>query len=327
MKYENTIVNNSYLTMNIVFAEPIGLSQNQKSAFSEAMSGQGHSITYFDNAPANQDELLNRLKSANILVISNYPVSVNVVNSSPNLKMIAVAFTGVDHIPLELCKSRGIVVCNAAGYSTQAVAELTISFAISLLRRIVPFDKSTRNGGTLGGFLGSELAGKTFGIIGFGAIGERVALLAKAFGCKVVVWSRTKKSFEGADFVSLDELLKNSDIVSLHIPLNDKTRGLIDDHRLKQMKSSALLINTARGPIVNSEALSSALRSGVIAGAGIDVYEHEPPIEQNHPFFSSPNTILLPHIGFATQEAIHHRSEIVISNIKSWLAGKVENRV
>ena len=313
--------------MNIVFAEPIGLTPNHQNIFSKVMNAQGHSVTYFDNIPTSQDELLNRARNANILVLSNYPVSADVVNSSLDLMMIAVAFTGVDHIPMDLCKSKGIVVCNAAGYSTQAVAELTISLAISLLRRVVPFDKSIRNGGTREGFLGGELSGKTFGIIGFGAIGERVATLAKAFDCKVIVWSRTKKSIEGVQFVTLEDLLKNADIASLHVPLTDDTRGIIDETALKQMKSSALLINTARGPIVDSEALSKALKAGTIAGAAVDVYEHEPPIELTHALFSAPNAILLPHIGFASQEAIDRRSDIVIANIKSWLAGKPENQL
>ncbi|NOU17797.1 MAG: hydroxyacid dehydrogenase [Bacteroidales bacterium] len=313
--------------MNIVFAEPIGLAVSQKNSFAFEMERLGHSIRFYDTMPSNQDELIKRCKDVNVLVISNYRITEEVIEKSENLKLIAVAFTGVDHIPVDLCRSKGIIVCNAAGYSTQAVAELTIALSINLYRKIVPLDNSTRSGKTRDGFLGGELNGKTFGIIGFGAIGERVAKLAMAFGCRVIVWSRTIKNFEGVEFVEIEYLLKNSDIVSLHIPLTDKTYGLINESKLKLMKPNAVLINTARGPIVDSTALANALITGIIGGAAIDVYEHEPPIEGNHPLFSAPNSILLPHIGFATEEAICARSEIVINNIKSWLGGRVDNQV
>jgi len=313
--------------MNIVFAEPIGLTSFQKENFIQEMKGLGHTTHFYENQPTDQVDLLSRTIKADILVISNYKVSTEVVTKSKNLKLIAVAFTGVDHIPVELCKSRGIVVCNAAGYSTQAVAELTIALAIDLYRKILLFDGITRQSGTRNGFLGNELNGKTFGIIGFGAIGEKVSKLAQAFGCKVIVWSRTVKQVNGISFVALDQLLKDADIVSLHIPLSDQTRGLINDINLRLMKSTALLINTARGPIVDYSALSLALKNRIIAGAAVDVYEHEPPIEKSHPLFDAPNTILIPHIGFATAEAIFNRSGIVTNNIKSWLEGKFENQV
>jgi D-3-phosphoglycerate dehydrogenase len=217
------------------------------------------------------------------------------------------------------------VVCNAAGYSTQGVAELTIALAINLLRRVVSLDSTTRAGGTRSGFLGGELNGKTFGIIGFGAIGERVAKLAQAFGCKVIAWSRSEKVVDGVEFVPLEQLLQRSDIASLHLPLSESTRGLINAKSLGQMKPSTILINTARGPIVDYEALTSALRENRIAGAAVDVYEHEPPIEESHTLFSAPNTILLPHIGFATKEAIEERSRIVLQNIRNWMNGSPTN--
>lgn len=313
--------------MNIVFAEPIGLDESSKIHFAGEMKELGHFVQFFSQTPTNQDELFERSINADVLVVSNYLVSKEVVAKLSNLKMIAVAFTGVDHIPLDYAKSKGITVCNAAGYSTHAVAELTIAMAIDLLRKITPFDRATRDGKTRNGFLGAELRGKTFGIVGFGAIGAKVASFANVFGCNVIAWSRSEKRVEGVEFVSLERLLSNSDIVSLHIPLNESTKSLINRERLKLMKPNALLINTARGPIVNSLDLKEALVQGTIAGAAIDVYEHEPPIETNHPLFDAPNTLLLPHIGFATREAIEERSEIVLSNIKNWFAGHPTNVV
>jgi len=313
--------------MNIVFAEPIGLDESSKNTFSDEMKRLGHNVQYFNQPPSSQDELLERSTNADILVVSSYLVSKDVVAKLSNLKMIAVAFTGIDHIPLDYSKTKGITVCNAAGYSTHAVAELTIAMAIDLLRKITPLDNITRNGKTRNGFLGAELRGKTFGIVGFGAIGAQVASFAKVFGCKVIVWSRSEKNTDGVEFVSFEKLFAYSDIVSLHLPLTELTKGLINEKALAMMKLNAILINTARGPIVNSEALKDALVKGTIAGAAIDVYEHEPPIEANHPLFEAPNTILLPHIGFATREAIAERSEIVLNNIKNWLSGHPTNVV
>lgn len=311
--------------MNIVFAEPIGLTLLQRDSFADEMKGLGHTVTYYDGLPADQSDLLKRTASADVLVVSNYKVTDEVIEKSINLKMIAVAFTGVDHLPMDLCRSKGVVVCNAAGYSTQGVAEFTIALAINLLRRVVSLDSTTRAGGIRSGFLGGELNGKTFGIIGFGAIGERVAKLAQAFGCKVIAWSRSEKVVDGVEFVPLEQLLQRSDIVSLHLPLNESTRGIINAKSLGQMKSSTILINTARGSIVDYEALTSALRENRIAGAAVDVYEHEPPIEESHTLFSAPNTILLPHIGFATKEAIEERSRIVLQNIRNWMNGSPTN--
>lgn len=313
--------------MNIVFAEPIGLDESYKNSFSDEMKSLGHNVQYFNQIPSSQDELLERSTNADILVVSNYLVSKDVLAKLSSLKMIAVAFTGVDHIPLDYAKANGIFVCNAAGYSTHAVAELTIAMAIDLLRKITPFNGITRDGKTRNGFLGAELRGKTFGIVGFGAIGAKVASFANTFGCKVIAWSRSEKRVEGVEFVSFEKLLNNSDIVSLHLPLNESTKDLINEKSLAMMKPCSILINTARGPIVNSVALKDALLRGTIAGAAVDVYEHEPPIEANHPLFDAPNTLLLPHIGFATHEAIDERSQIVLNNIKNWLGGYPTNGV
>ncbi len=311
--------------MKIVFAEPIGLTSLQIDAFTTEMKRLGHSVKYYDAPPSDQADLVRKTTDADILVVSSYKVANEVIENSHTLKMIAVAFTGIDHIPLDLCRLRGILVCNAAGYSTQAVAELTISLAINLARNIIPLDGVTRAGGTRGGFVGGELKGKIFGIIGFGAIGERVAMLAKAFGCKVIAWSRSIKDAEGVEFVQFEELIKMADIISLHIPLNESTQGLINSNIFGLMKPSAILINTARGLIVDYEALANALVNKSIAGAAIDVYEQEPPIKDTHPLLSAPNTILLPHIGFATNEAIEERNRIVLRNIRNWMDGTPTN--
>jgi D-3-phosphoglycerate dehydrogenase len=262
-----------------------------------------------------------------VLVLSNQPLSANTINGLEKLKMISVAFTGVDHLPLDYCREKKITISNAAGYSTQAVAELTISMAISLIRKTVVLDSKTRQGKTREGFLGGELCGKTFGIVGLGAIGARVAQLANAFGCNVIAYNRTQKHIDGVKLVGIDELFSSSDIVSLHIPATSQTVGMVSHKLISSMKPSSMLINTARGSLVDYSVLSMALNDGLIAGAAIDVYEQEPPVESEHPLFKSPNTILLPHIGYATKEAIDRRTDIVLENIRCWLKNIPQNVV
>jgi len=313
--------------MKIVFAEPIGMSNNKKVEFAYEMQQKGHNVVYYDKPNVDQDELHARIADSDILALSNQPISSATILNLEKLKMISVAFTGVDHLPMEQCKQKNITVCNAAGYSTSAVAELTISMAISLIRKVVELDSSTRIGRTREGFLGGELHGKTFGIVGLGAIGEKVAHLANAFGCKVIAYTRTPKEVEDVTLVDLEELFSAADIVSLHIPATTKTIGIVDSGLISKMKKDAVLINTARGTLVDYSALAKSIRSGLIAGAAVDVYENEPPIKKDHPLLNVPNTILLPHIGYATTEAIDRRTEIVLENIRCWLKNKPQNVV
>lgn len=315
------------MSKRIVFAEPIGLNRTTADAFTAEMLKHGYEVVYFDTVPASQSDLQQRIQGAEVLVISNHPIAASTLQSCPTLKLISVAFTGVDHVPLDYCREHSITVCNAAGYSTTAVAELTLALAVSLLRNIVPFDAVTRNGGTRSGFLGGELAGKTFGILGFGAIGQRVANLALAYGCKVIAHTRTPKPTPGVSFVELEELFSDSDILSLHLPATQQTVGLVNKSLISLMKPTAVIINTARGSIVDCMALSTALQQGKIAGAAIDVYEHEPPIEADHPLLKAPNTILLPHIAYATHEAIGKRASIVLDNIQKWILQNPQNVV
>ncbi|MDD4385999.1 MAG: NAD(P)-dependent oxidoreductase, partial [Bacteroidales bacterium] len=224
-------------------------------------------------------------------------------------------------------KKRSIQVSNAAGYSNQAVAELTIAMAIDLLRKITPADAVTRSLGGRAGFLGQELMGKTFGIMGLGQIGKRVAQLASAFGCRVIAWTRTHSKGDNVEHVEFEQLFKQSDILSIHLPLTPQTQNLIGIKEFELMKPTAYLINTARAKIIDSHVLADALTKPLIAGAAVDIYEKEPPIDADHPLLSVPNTLLLPHIGFATHEAIAHRSKIVLDNIRQWLNGKPQNLV
>lgn len=311
--------------MKIILLEPIGLSPERTTQIKADFEALDHEFITYSNKPESDSEILRRAENADVLLLSNLPVSEKVISSCKNLKMISVAFAGVDHLPMHYCRKNNIIVSNAAGYSNHAVAELTIGAVINLYRKIGWSDSQTRKLSTREGFLGSELFGKTFGIIGAGQIGTQVAHLANAFGCKVLVYNRTSKNIPNVEFSSLEYLLQHSDIISLHVPLTNETKNLINREKIDLIKPSAILINTARGPIVDYKALSGALINSKIAGAALDVYENEPPLEKNHPLLNAPNTILLPHIGYATKEAIELRGKIVVENIVTWLAGKPQN--
>lgn len=316
--------------MKIVVMEPLGVALEKINALAAALQAAGHEFVYYTSKEAQQDKLLERVQDADIIMLANQPLSAEIINACPKLKMLSVAFTGVDHVALDACRARNILVCNAAGYSTNAVAELTFGLAISVIRNIVPCDARCRKAGTKDGLVGFELFGKTFGVVGTGAIGARVAKIAAAFGCKVLAYSRTAKQElvdAGVQYVSLDELLAQSDFVSLHVPLTDATRGLINAAAIAKMKQGAVLLNTARGPVVDSAALAEALNAGKLAGAGIDVFEGEPPIAENHPLCSAKNTVLTPHVAFASREALETRADIVFANIEKWLNGAPQNVV
>jgi D-3-phosphoglycerate dehydrogenase len=311
--------------MKLVFLEPIGIPQTKLETMVNETIGSKIEVVYYHTRVEDPQTLIERSKDADVVVLSNIQFRKEIIEQCHNLKMICVAFTGVDHIDTAYCKERDIMICNCAGYSTVAVSDLVFGFVIDLARKIIPCDKVTREGGTKDGLVGFELEGKKFGIIGAGAIGMRTAAIAKAFGCEVFAYSRTVKVVEGINFVDLDTLLSTCDIISLHVPLTDYTRGLINAYTLALMKPSAILINTARGPVVNYKDLADALKKGIIAGAAVDVFEIEPPIPADHVLFGVPNLIVTPHIAFASQQAFEKRAGIVINNIDKWLLDTPQN--
>lgn len=306
--------------MKIVFLEPLGLNPAVVENACAGLKSMGHEVVVFPNRNEDPAELKRRAEGADVIVESNIPLRKDFLDACPNLKMLSIAFTGLDHIDMEECQRRGIVVKNAAGYSTEAVAELALALMIDVYRKVRENDIITRECNCKGIMPGREIGGKTIGIIGMGNIGQRVAKLANAFGCKVLAWNRTPKTVEGVTFVDKATLLKEADIVTLHIALNADTRDFITEKDFALMKPSAILVNTARGPVVNELVLANALKNGVIAGAATDVYGTEPPLKKENPLFDAPNLVMLPHIGFATEEAFELRLGIVVGNIEKWLA-------
>lgn len=314
--------------MLIHVIEPLAISQNKIDEMEKLFTDKGHNIRFYSDRNEDPGEIIKRSAKADVVVFGNLPFPAECVEALPRLKMIAVAFTGVDHVALEACRERGIGVCNASGYSTINVAELTIGLMIDLLRNITRLDLITRKGGTKDGFVGFDLSGKTVGIIGTGEIGKRVALLLKGFDCKIIAYNRGKIPTDnplGIEYLSMEDLLKQSDIVTLHCPLNDSTRGLIGEREFSLMKKTSYIINCARGPVIDTSAMVKALRDGEISGAGLDVFDTEPPLGVDYEILKMENVVVTPHIAFATQEAFVRRADIVSDNILSWIEGKAKS--
>ena len=311
--------------MKLVIIEPLGVDDEKLLSMAREALPDSVEIQYYNTRVTDTETLIERGKDADIIAVSNLPLNADVIRGCENLKMLAVAFTGVDHIAMDVCREKGITVCNCSGYSNAAVADLVFGMIVALYRNLPACGQAVRNGGTKDGLIGFELEGKKFGVVGTGAIGLKVAAVAQAFGCQVYAYSRTKKDIPGITYVDLDTLLSTCDIISLHTPLNDGTRGMIGKAQLDLMKPNALLINTSRGPVVDSAALADALNSGKIAGAGIDVFEGEPPIAKDHPLLTAKNVTATPHIGFATKEALVKRAVIVFDNIVKWMDGTPQN--
>jgi phosphoglycerate dehydrogenase-like enzyme len=311
--------------MNIKIIEPIGQSETAiRSRLRDLLERGGHHLFISNTRGLTDAELIQNVSDGDILLLSNRPLSRAVIEACPNLKLICVAFTGIDHVDQDACKARGIILHNAAGYALHAVSELAIGLMIALLRRIVSADATIRAGGDNRELVGHELFGKTLGVVGCGAIGLQVARLGKAFGCQVLCFERHVLRIDDVaiEQVELDELLSRSDIVSLHLPLTIETRGFIGPEQLARMKRSAILINTARGPVVDQSALIEALDQNRLAGAGIDVFDMEPSLPATHPIFKAPNTVLLPHVGFETVEALSAKADIALHHLEDFLSGR-----
>ena len=313
--------------INVVLLESLGISSEELASLEAPFAGEAVFKAY--QATRDVETLKAEARDADALILANMPLPGEVIRACPRLRFIDVAFTGVDHVDLSAAREMGVQVSNASGYSTQAVAELTVGMAISLLREMDAMQRKLREGGSRAGAVGRELKGRTVGIVGYGKIGRRTGEIMRCLGCRVLANCRTRHTDlpEGVEQVDLPRLLRESDVVILHCPLNPGTRGLIDAEALRLMKPSAVLINAARGPVVVEKDLAQALREGRIAAAASDVFDQEPPLPAGSPLLDAPNTLLTPHIGFATEEAMRLRAGIVFDNLRAWLEGRQENRV
>ncbi|MCK9339271.1 MAG: NAD(P)-dependent oxidoreductase [Bacteroidales bacterium] len=304
--------------MKIAIIEPLGVAQSVLKEKIIAAIGNKHETVFYDDRLEDDASLVARCCDAEIVVLSNIPFRANVIKQCPKLQKICVAFTGIDHIDTEYCAAHHIEIKNCAGYSTVAVADTVFGLLLSIARNLPACDAACRAGETKNGLIGFELAGKKFGIIGFGNIGKRVATIAQAFGCQVFVYTRHPQACEGVSFVDMPVLLQTCDIISLHVPFNSQTKAMIGKKEIAMMKKTAILINTARGGVVDTEALVEALQQNKIAAAGIDVFDTEPPLDTEMPLLKLKNVALTPHIGFATWQAFEKRADIIAANLADW---------
>lgn len=314
--------------MKIALLEPLGVSRELIDELSAPVKAAGHEFIYYDQKTTDVEELKRRSQGCEVVMIANNPYPAAVVEASESLRLLNVAFTGIDHVGLDACREKGVMVCNAANYSNQTVAEIVIGMTISLLRHLTVCNETVRHQGTSAGLRGREIAGRVVGVVGTGRIGMITARLFLAFGAKVVAsdpYPNPEAQALGITYMPLNELMACSDIVTIHTPNMPSTRNLINRDMIALMKPSAIFINCARGPIVDSAALADALNEERIAGAAVDVFNVEPPIPDNEPLLHARNTLLTPHVAFLSDESMIRRAHIAFQNLEAYLRGTPEN--
>ena len=286
-------------------------------------------VTFFHDTLKDEDSLVARLEPFEILASmrerTRLPASV--LDRLPNLKLLAGTGARQAHVDMEAAARNGVVVCGTGGGGGGTTGELAWGLIISLMKGIPSQDQALRQGQWQKGLV-SDMAGKTLGIMGLGRIGTQMAGFARAFGMPVIAWSRTltpeRAAEHGATYVSWDELFSQSDVVTIHVPLSDVSRGWVTARELGLMRPTAYLINTSRGPIVQEDALLNALRNRTIAGAGLDVFDEEP-LPADHPILSLDNVVVTPHLGYATEETLRKWYRDTVDNINAYLQGEPRN--
>ncbi len=291
-------------------------------------------VVLHDRTPA--DKILERSSGAEVLLTNKTPITEELLNNLPDLKYIGVLATGYNVVDIQAAKKRNIIVTNVPAYSTMSVVQMTFALLLELCQHVQRHSDSVSKGKwaqspdfSYSDFPLIELAGKTFGIIGFGTIGKKVADIATVFGMNIIAASRNhtdqseRKNFS---WVEINEVLEQSDVVSIHCQLVPETQGLINSESLRRMKRSAFLLNTSRGPVLVEQDLADALNSGIIAGAGLDVLSIEPPSKDN-PLFKAKNCLITPHIAWATKEARVRLMDIAVTNLTAFINGNPANVV
>ncbi|WP_394018586.1 NAD(P)-dependent oxidoreductase [Anaerococcus cruorum] len=314
--------------MKISLVNPLEIDDKIINNHKEKLEEMGHEFISYDDNAKDDDELIERLKDTDIAIITNKPLSARVIDASKNLELIDVAFTGVDHVDLDAVKENGITLVNASGYSDDSVAELVIGLTIAVMRKFNANNANIFDGQSYN-LMGETIQGKKFGVIGTGNIGIKLIKILKAFDCEILAYSRTQKDEVkdlGVSYVDLDTLLKESDVISLHIPNNKETKHFLGKEELDKIKENAILINCARGPVVDNDYLAELLNEDKLR-AGVDVFDMEPPLPEDYPLRNAKNTVLTNHIGFYTKEAMANRAEIVFDNIYEYLEGNVINEI
>lgn len=314
--------------MKVAIMESLGISREEMEMRKAPFVEKGVEFVEYPKT-TDVEKLKEEVQGVDAMILANMPMPAEVLSAGKDLKFIDIAFTGVNHVGLEAAREAQMTVSNASGYSNEAVSELVIGMALSLMRNIPQVEDRCREGKTKDGLVGCEIKGKTVGIVGLGNIGKRSAELFHVFGANILSHSRTIHA-DAPDYVkqtTLEEVLSASDIVVLHCPQTPETIGMINKDTLKLMKPTAILINVARGPVVKAADLKEALENGTIAAAGIDVFDVEPPLPMDEPLLSAPNCLVTPHVAFATKESMTLRAEIVFDNLDAWMKGEPKNLV
>ncbi len=284
-------------------------------------------VDYYDTLPGAEEHLIERIAGAEIVINirSSTRFTENVFRSCPALRLLSLWGTGTDNVDLQSAARHGVAVTNTPGVSAFAIAEHALALMLAVARRIPRIDAEVRQGHWPRG-QAAQIHGKTLGIIGLGAVGRQFARLGAGIGMNVIAWTMHPDPALGFELVSLDDLLRSSDVVSLHLRLSADTRAFIGRRELEKMKSSAILINTARGPIIDEPALLEALTAGRIAGAGLDVFDVEP-LPHGHPLARLDNVVLTPHSAGVTPEALEAGLALSIANVWNFLGGHATNVV
>lgn len=284
-------------------------------------------VAYYDTLPGSEERLIERLREAEIVINirSSCKFTASVFAACPRMRLLSIWGTGTDNIDLAAAAGHGVTVTNTPGVSAFSMAEHCLALMLAVARQIPRIDAQVRQGAWPRGFV-AQMYGKTLGVIGLGAIGRRFAELGAGIGMRVVAWTMHPNPALGFKLVELDELLRTSDVLSLQLRLSDQTRGFLGPRELGLLKPTAILINTARGPLVDEAALVEALASRRIAGAGLDVFDVEP-LPPGHPLTKLDNVVLTPHSGGVTPEALEAGLQLAVDNIWSFLAGTPANVV
>ncbi len=291
--------------------------------------------TWCDYPSTSESEVVPRLQDVQVAITNKVVLNRKILEQLPELRLIAVAATGTNNVDLECCRERGLQVCNIRHYSVNSVPEHVFALTLALRRNLISYRTDLKSGAWQNApifcHLGApiqDLAGSTLGIVGNGSIGQAVGKLGAAFGMKVLVAEHKGRTSCREGYTDFNTVLKTSDVLSLHCPLSSNTENLISESELREMKPSALLINTARGGIVNEGALLQALREGWIAGAGIDVLHVEPPTHGNPLLeYQADNLLITPHVAWASQQAMQRLADQLIDNVEAWHGGEPRNLV
>ncbi|MGH9667188.1 MAG: NAD(P)-dependent oxidoreductase [Bryobacteraceae bacterium] len=288
---------------------------------------QQATVAYHDTLPGGEERLIERIADAAVVINirSSTRFTENVFHHSPDLRLLSLWGTGTDNVDLPAAAQHGVTVTNTPGVSAVSIAEHSLALLLAVARRI-PWTDAEVRGGLWPRGQGVQLHGKTLGVIGLGAVGRQLARLGAGIGMRVIAWTMHPNPALGVELVLLDDLLAQSDVVSLHLRLSAETRGFLGKAQFARMKRSAILINTARGPIMEESALLDALGSGKIAGAGLDVFDTEP-LPREHPFTRFENVVLTPHSAGVTPEALEAGLRLAIDNVRSFLDGHPEHVV